>query len=177
MAYRIALLAVLLAAVAAPVATSAPLNSAPPLAALRTLPAPPKLPADYVRAVGRIATHAGISRATAVARTRLLLSDVTGLPLYAFGGANGQVCFVVWRGLGTCGTLGSDRHAIWGINGGSHKRGQAVVGVVSDAVGHVTVFLDGKAVPARLRNNAFVAPFRLAKNQPMPRVAVHTATR
>jgi hypothetical protein len=138
---------------------------------------PPKLPTNYVREVGRIAVQAGISRATAVARTRLLLSDVTGLPLYAFGGADGQVCFVVWRGLGSCGALGSERNALWGINGGSHKRGQAVVGVVSDRVSRVTVLLDGKAIPARLRHNAFVAPFRLAKQQQMPRVAVRTTTR
>lgn len=152
----------------------APRDSAPPLAALRTLAAPPKLPADYVREIGRIAAHAGVSRATAVARTRLLLSDVTGLPLYAFGGANGQVCFLVWRGGGTCGIVGTTRDYLWIVNGGSRKRGQAVVGVVSDRVSRVSVLLGGKAIPTRLRHNAFVAPFRLANDQSMPRVVVRT---
>jgi hypothetical protein len=113
---------------------------------------------------------------TAVRRTRLLLSDVTGLPLYAFGGSGGQVCFLVWRGVGGCGALDSRSEALWTINGGSHRRGEAVVGLVSDRVRSVTVLLNGKVIPVRLRHNAFVAPFRV-KNQEEPRVKVTTTLR
>jgi hypothetical protein len=107
----------------------------------------------------------------------MLLSDVTGLPLYAFGGSNGQVCFVVWRGGGTCGVVGGKRDALWVVNGGSWKRGQAAVGVVSDRVRAVTVFLGGRRIPTRLRHNAFVAPFRLGKYQAEPRVTIRLTTR
>jgi hypothetical protein len=107
----------------------------------------------------------------------MLLSDVTGLPLYAFGGTNGQVCFVVWRGVGTCGVLSHQSETLWAVNGGSRKRGQAVVGVVSDRVRVVTVLLGGRKIPVRLRHNAFVASFRLGRHEAMPRVTVVPTTR
>ena len=168
---------VLAAVVAAAPAASAETASAPPVASLRTLPVPAKLPTDYVREIGRAAEHVGITRATAVRRTRMLLSDVTGLPLYAFGGTKGQVCFVVWRGVGTCGVLDRQHAALWAVNGGSRKRGEAVVGIVSDRVRAVTVLLGERKIPVRVRHNAFVAPFRLGTYQSVPRVTVVAKTR
>jgi hypothetical protein len=96
----------------------------------------------------------------------MLLSNVTGLPLYAFDGRNGQVCFVVWRGGGTCGVLGTTRDSLWIVNGGSRKRGQAVVGVVSDGVRAVVVTLGARTVRATVRHNAFVIPFRAKPGTP-----------
>jgi hypothetical protein len=106
-----------------------------------------------------------------------LLSDVTGLPLYAFAGTQGRVCFVVWRGGGTCGEVTAMHDAIWLVNGGSRKRGQAVVGVVSDRVRVVDVSIRGKVFHARVRHNAFVVPFRLRKGERLPMPSVLPITR
>ena len=95
----------------------------------------------------------------------MLLSDVTGLPLYAFAGTKGRICFVVWRGGGTCGQLSATAPVLWLINGGNRKRGQAVVGVVSDRVVAVDVSIRGKVVRARVRHNAFVVPFRYRQSE------------
>jgi hypothetical protein len=137
--------------------------SSPPVSSLRSLPPPPKLPPGYAMAVSRSAGRVGITRATALHRTRLLLSNVTGLPLYAFAGTQGQVCFFVWRGAGTCNLIDGGHDVVWSINGGSRKRGQAVVGVVSDRVRAVDVLIQGRHVRASIRHNAFVVPFRYPK--------------
>jgi hypothetical protein len=147
------------------------------VSSLRSLTPPPKLPAYYVRVVGHSANYVGITRATAVRRTRLLLSDVTGLPLYAFAGTKGSVCFFVWRGGGTCGEVDATHDAIWFVNGGSRKRGQAVVGVVSDRVRAVDVSIRGSYVRAAVRHNAFVVPFRLRKAERLPQPSVVPITR
>jgi hypothetical protein len=168
-------MAVLGAALAALVLASAAISAtraAPPVASLQTLPAPSKLPALYVRLVNRSAAYVGVTRAVAVKRTRLLLSNVTGLPLYAFAGTKDRVCFAVWRGGGTCGTVDGTHDAIWLVNGGSLKRGQAVVGVVSDRVRAVDVSIRGRFVRAPVRHNAFVVPFRLRKGERMPQPSV-----
>lgn len=169
-------------AAAAAVVLGAPLaiaasRVAPMVASLRTLRPPPKLPADFASGLGGMANYVGITRATAVKRTRMLLSDVTGLPLYAFAGTRGRVCFVVWRGGGTCGEVTATHDAIWLVNGGSRKRGQAVVGVVSDRVRAVEVSIRGRSVRARVRHNAFVVPFRLRKGEPLPLPSVLPITR
>jgi hypothetical protein len=166
--------AVLVAIAASVAAVAAQASSVPPLSSLRTLAAPAKLPPDYIGEIGRTAAHVGITATTAVARTRMLLSNVTGLPLYAFGGKSGQVCFVVWRGGGTCGVLGTTRDSLWIVNGGSRKRGQAVVGVVSDGVRAVVVTLGSRTVRATVRHNAFVVPFRTEPGTPAPMAAVRT---
>jgi hypothetical protein len=100
----------------------------------------------------------------------MLLSDVTGLPLYAFAGTDGRVCFVVWRGRGTCGEIGARVNVLWLVNGGNRRRGQAVVGVVSDHVRAVDVSIRGRVTRASVRHNAFVVPFRMAGER-MPSVA------
>ncbi|HEY7536606.1 MAG TPA: hypothetical protein VH721_01350 [Gaiellaceae bacterium] len=143
-------------------------RGAPLVESLRSLPAPPKLPADYVRAIGHVASSVRITRATAVKRTRLLLSDVTGLPLYAFAGTKGRVCFVVWRGGGDCGEVNQTHHVIWLVNGGNRRRGQAVVGVVSDRVRAVDVKIRERIVRVGVRHNAFVVPFRIREGERMP---------
>jgi hypothetical protein len=164
------------AVLAAPLALAEP-QTMPLVGSLRTLPAPLALPADYVRVIDRSAMYVGITRATAVKRTRMLLSNVTGLPLYAFAGTKGRICFVVWRGGGTCGEVDAAHDAIWLVNGGSRKRGQAVVGVVSDRVRAVNVWIRGRLVLARVRHNAFVVPFRLRKGERMPQASVLPVTR
>jgi hypothetical protein len=164
-----AILAAATAAFAVSLATAASLAT-PRVSSLRTLSPPSKLPADYVHAVDHLAAYVGISRGTAVRRTRLLLSDVTGLPLYAFAGTAGRVCFQVWRGAGTCGEITRTHTAIWAMNGGSRKRGQAVVGVVSDSVHAVNIRIGGRTFRVRVRHNAFVLPYRV-KNR-WPRVSV-----
>jgi hypothetical protein len=132
----------------------------PPVTSLRALAPPPKLPPGFAKAIGRGAVRVGISRATALHRTRLLLSDVTGLPLYAFAGTQGRVCFLVWRGIGNCGRLDGGKDVLWAMNGGNDKRGQALVGVVSDRVRAVDVEIRGRRFRAPVRHNAFVVPFR-----------------
>jgi hypothetical protein len=123
-----------------------------------------------------MAPHVGIAARTARNRLRLLRRDVTGLPLYAFGGTQGRVCFFVWRGGGTCGPVTASRNALWLVNGGNRKRGQAVVGVVSDRVRAVDVALRGRVIRARVVHNAFVVPFRSGQVElrPMPRVRTIT---
>lgn len=160
-------------------AGAAQVQTEPPVASLRTLPPRPKLPSDYVREVGILAASGGISRSTAVRRTRMLLSDVTGLPLYAFAGTKGRICFVVWRGGGFCGQLAATAPMLWLINGGNRKRGQAVVGVVSDRVVAVDVSIRGKVVRARVRHNAFVVPFRYRQSEKLspPPVSVRPVLR
>jgi hypothetical protein len=141
----------------APGKTGAP---TPPLAALGTLPKPRQLPVGYLQALERSAPRAGVSPVTAALRTRVLLSDVTGLPLYAFAGSRGRVCFLLWRGVGTCGAVNSEHKTLWAVNGGSRKRGQAVVGVVANEVRAVDVWIDGRRHRVRVRHNAFSLPFR-----------------
>jgi hypothetical protein len=162
----------LLAAGAAVVAAAALASTAPaPLGALRNLAPPARLPGDYVRLVELSASHVGVSRAVAVRRTRMLLRDVTGLPLYAFWGTQGRVCFAVWRGAGTCGIVRRDS-VLWLVNGGSRKRGQAVVGVAADGVHAVDVAIGATTIRASVRHNAFVVPFRIRKGgrTPQPHV-------
>jgi hypothetical protein len=106
-----------------------------------------------------------------------LLSNVTGLPLYAFAGTNGRVCFVIWRGGGTCGVVDARHDAIWVVNGGSRKRGEAVVGVVSDRVRAVLVSIGGRVARVPVRHNAFVLPFRIAKGERLPLPSVVPITR
>jgi hypothetical protein len=107
----------------------------------------------------------------------MLLSNVTGLPLYAFAGTDNRVCFAVWRGGGTCGEVDATHDAIWLVNGGSSTRGQAVVGIVSDRVRAVDVSIRGRFVRAAVRHNAFVVPFRLRKGERMPQPSVVPVTR
>jgi hypothetical protein len=95
----------------------------------------------------------------------MLLTDVTGRPLYAFAGKSGQVCFVLWRGGGTCGVLHEGHDSLWLVNGGSRKRGQAVVGVVPDGVRAVIVRLGSRTIRAAVRRNAFAVAFRVARGQ------------
>ncbi len=168
--------AALAASVIVPLAVAQP-QAAPPVTSLRNLAPPAKLPADYVRDIGRMASQVGITRTTAVRRTRLLLSDVTGLPLYAFAGTNGRVCYVVWRGGGSCGEINATKNVLWLVNGGSRKRGQAVVGVVSDGVRAVDVTTRARTVRVSVRHNAFVVPFRTAKGERMPQPSVVPVTR
>lgn len=134
--------------VAIGVAGIAASSGAPPVASLRTLPVPPKLPSGLADSLRPMAPHAGLAGSAAVARTRLLLSDVTGLPLYAFGGTGSRVCFLIWHGGGTCGEVSAAHKALWIVNGGSRKRGQAVVGVVADGVRAVDVRLGSRVLRA-----------------------------
>jgi len=138
-------------------------RGAAPVSALSTLPALTKpLPSDLKLAIGRAADHIGVSPKTALAGTRLLRSNVTGLPLYAFRGNGNAVCFIVWRGVGTCGEINSPTGVLWAGNGGSKKRGQAVVGVVSDAVVTVKVRVNGSWHVVTPVHNAFYFPYREA---------------
>jgi hypothetical protein len=157
----------ILVALLAVAGTRAEPKAEPMVASLQTLPAPSKLPAGYVRGIQRSAAYVGISRAVAAKRTRLLLSDVTGLPLYAFGGTKRRVCFAIWRGGGTCGEVSANKHVIYVVNGGSHRRGQAVAGVVSDRVKAVDVTIQDRVVHVSVRHNAFVVPFRWRRGEPM----------
>jgi hypothetical protein len=146
------------------------------VASLRTLPPLASVPAGVSFAVIHMAPHAGIAARSARNRMRLLRRNVTGLPLYAFGGTEGRVCFFVWRGGGTCGPVTATHNVVWLVNGGSRKRGQAVVGVVSDRVRAVDVSLRGRVVRVRAIHNAFFVPFRSGQSglAPMPRVRTIT---
>lgn len=147
-------------------------SDAPMVASLRSLPPPKALPAGVDIVFRRGGAHVGISADVARERTRLLLRDVTGLPLYAFGGTYGRVCFFLWRGGGTCGEVSASHDVISVVNGGSRKRGQAVVGVVSDRVRAVDVWLGRRVVRTSVRHNAFFVPFRLGPYEGAPRTQV-----
>jgi hypothetical protein len=135
-----------------------------PVSALSTLPAPAKpLPSDLKLAIGRAADHIGVSPRTALNGTRLLRSNVTGLPLYAFGGGK-ALCFIVWRGVGTCGDLNAPTSVLWAVNGGSKKRGQAVVGIVPDAVVAVRVRVNNSWHVVTPVHNAFYFPYHVSPN-------------
>ena len=168
----VAVIVVSIAAFLTAAVPATPATVSPPVASLRLLSPPPKLPADYVRGLSRIAPHVGLTPVIAAHRTRLLLRNVTGLPLYAFSGTGGQICLIVWRGVGTCAVMSKKRAVLWGINGGSRKRGQAVVGVVVDGVRAVNVSLGTRHVRAAVRHNAFVVPFRLGQGASEPRTTV-----
>jgi hypothetical protein len=124
-----------------------------------------------------MAPQAGIAARTARNRTRLLRRDVTGLPLYAFGGTDGRVCFFLWRGGGTCGPVTATHNVISIYGGGSRKRGQVVVGVVSDHVRAVDVSLRDHVTHAHVVNNAFFVPFRVGRYELMPRPQIRPITR
>jgi hypothetical protein len=124
-----------------------------------------------------MARHVGVTARAARNRTRLLRSDVTGLPLYAFGGTGGRVCFFLWRGGGTCGPVTATHNVISLFGGGNRKRGQAVVGVVSDRVRAVDVSLRGHVTRARVVNNAFFVPFRVGRYELMPQPQIRPIIR
>jgi hypothetical protein len=128
------------------------------VASLRTLPPLASVPAGVSFAVIHMAPHAGIAARSARNRMRLLRRNVTGLPLYA------------------CGPVTATHNVVWLVNGGSRKRGQAVVGVVSDRVRAVDVSLRGHVVRVRAIHNAFFVPFRSGQSglAPMPRVRTIT---
>jgi hypothetical protein len=156
---------------------AAPSPGAPTVVALRTLPPLASLPSGVGFVLTRMAPWAGIAASTARSRTRLLRCDVTGLPLYAFGGTQGRVCFFLWPGGGSCGPVTSTHRVLWKVNGGSRKRGQAVVGVVSDGVRAVDVSLRGRVVRVRVVHNAFVFPFRLGRYEVLPQPRVRPVAR
>lgn len=167
MRHGIRLIVVAVALTAATLGASA--ATTPPVASLMTLRVATRLPADLATDLRLMGKPAGLPQAAVLPRVRLLLSDATGLPLYAFAGTQSRVCFFVWRGGGTCGEI-SDRHKVlWIVNGGSHKRGQAVVGVVSDGVRAVAVRIGGRVVQAAVKHNAFVLPFRMRPGMPLLR--------
>ena len=148
----------------------------PPVSAFSTLPAPTKpLPSDLKLAIARAANRIGVTATTAVNGTRLLRSNVTGLPLYAFGGNGNAVCFLVWRGVGTCGEITTPTSVVWAVNGGSKKRGHAVVGIVSDAVMAVKVRINNNWHVVTPVHNAFYFPYRAALS-PSGKVAVVAQT-
>jgi hypothetical protein len=146
----------------------------PTISALATLPPPGRpLPAGLQTAIARQASMIRLGRRQAQRRTRLLRSNVTGLPVYGFGGAGGSVCFIVWRGVGTCGRITSPTYVLWAVNGGSRKRGQAVVGIVSDPVVRVRVRIDNTWHIAAPVHNVFYVAYRKPTT---PRIVVIAVT-
>jgi hypothetical protein len=107
-----------------------------------------------------LASNSGVPRRLALARVRLLRSNVTGLPLYAINGGGGRVCFLLWRGVGTCGSIAKSTDVLWAVNGGSRRRGQAVVGLVSDAIVALKVRIAGRWHRVTPRHNAFYLAYR-----------------
>lgn len=152
-------------------------NQAPPsVSALTTLPPPSKpLPADLKFAVGRAANYIGLDARVALRRVRLLRSNVTGLPLYAFGG-NGSVCFMLWRGGGTCARITAPNGVRWFVSGGSRRRGQAVVGIVPDSVKALRVRVSGTWHVVKPVHNAFYFAYRQTRFS-VARPAVVAVTR
>jgi len=69
------------------------------------------------------------------------------------------------------------QHVVWLVNGGSRKRGQAVVGVVSDSVRAVEVTLRGHVIRSRVINNTFFVPFRVGRYELMPRPQIRPIIR
>jgi hypothetical protein len=128
---------------------------------------------DLKTAIARLAGAIHVNARLAFRRTRLLRSNVTGRPLYAFGGSDNTVCFLVWRGAGSCGKITSSTKALFMWGGGSRKRGQVVVGLVSDAVVAVRVRINTTLHLVRPVHNAFVVPYR----DPSARVTVVAVTR
>ena len=149
-----------------------PVSAAPPgrplVASLRTLPPPSKLPDHFRSSLSPLAAHVGITPAVALQRTRLLLRNVTGLPLYAFAGTGGRICFVLWPGGGTCGEVSASHDVVWLVNGGNQQAWEVVVGVVSDRVRAVDVTIRGKLIRASVRHNAFFVPFRSLRGARLP---------
>jgi hypothetical protein len=158
-------------------ASVAAASGVPPVASLWTLPPPTTLPPQYPSSVSGLATSVGINRALALRRTRLLRTDVTGLPLYAFSGTRSRICFTLWPGGGTCGQISASHTIVWIVNGGGGKRAPAVVGVVSDRVRAVEVTILGKRVRASVRHNAFVVPFHAPVRKHLPLPVVRPVTR
>jgi hypothetical protein len=97
----------------------------------------------------------------------MLLRNANGVPLYAFAGTKGRVCFNVWGGGGTCGVIDRSHDALWVVNGG-----RAVAGVVSDRVHAVEISLGGAFVRVPVRHNAFVLPFRMRPGEGLPQPTV-----
>jgi hypothetical protein len=167
---RLAALVVPLSALCLASASVAGISGQPPVSSLQTLAPVATLPAGYAVAIRRAAASAGIGAPTALRRTRLLLSNVTGLPLYAFAGTKDRVCLIVWRGVGTCSLVERKHPVIYAVNGGSKKRGQALVGVVADGFRAVDVVVEGRHVRAVVRHNAFVVPFRYRNGNGLSRM-------
>lgn len=133
------------------------------VAALRTLPAPASVGAAVKNAVATTASRSGGNASTAVASLRELLPDVGAghNQLYAFRGANGGVCFLLWQRMSTCpqGAQTFDKGIVWGVAGGyPTARGNvssAVLGVVADDVASVALSVDGQKISLPIVHNAF----------------------
>lgn len=70
------------------------------------------------------------------------------------------MCFLLWRGVGTCGSILKRQDLVWAINGGSRTRGQALVGVAPDDVVAVRVRIAGRWHRVTPKHNAFYLPYR-----------------
>jgi hypothetical protein len=142
-------------------AAAAATGDTAPISSLSTLPPLSKpLSPDLKTAIAREAANIRLDARTALRRTRLLRNNVNGLPLYAFSGANNSVCFLVWHGAGACGQLAPPTKIFYVYGGGSRKRGQAVVGIASDAVVAVKVRINKTWHRVRPLHNAFFVPYR-----------------
>lgn len=138
------------------------------VSALRTLPAPVSIDAPVRTAVSATASRSGGDVSTAISSLRELLPDVgtAHSQLYAFRGAAGEVCFLLWQRMSSCPQDGRtfEKGIVWGVAGGyPTARGtvpSAVLGVVADDVRSLTLYENARRSVVPVVRNAFFRELR-----------------
>lgn len=123
--------------------------------------APSQLPAEVRKFVIYAAGASHISRDAALARVKILRSNVGSARggLYAFVGDSGAPCFILTHYGGTCATAGSSGLA-WVIGGGGQDGNPDVlIALAPDDVTAVSLTVDGRNVPVSLHQNVAYAEF------------------
>jgi hypothetical protein len=154
----------------ADVRTNDPGSAAAQLGVLQNGPVAKSAPADV---------SAGLSSASAnTAAVRLLGADAdgSGLDLYASGRSNGGACNALSSPKGGVGTQCVDDLPAGGVTiEASDATGWTVYGFAADNVVGVDVLLAGKAEPATMLRNAYVADLGAGSLNDVTAVIVHYA--
>jgi hypothetical protein len=134
---------------------------------MRTLSPVVDVPAAVLSAVRDSASRSGGDPGDAAQSLRLLVTGagVTGDQLYAFKGYQGEVCFILWRRMGTCpqGAQTFDQGIVWAVAGsypaivGNRELNvpSAVVGIVADNIASVTLAQGSTSTTLPIVRNAF----------------------
>lgn len=127
------------------------------VSALNQLPPEAAIGAEAARFVRSAAIATGTDVATAVARVRLLRTDLgsASREVYAFPSASGSTCFTLTRTGSSCARRPEDGTPgiHWLIGGGTSDAPSALVGIVADDVLKVRLTVDGREVPTTIANN------------------------
>lgn len=138
------------------------------VASLTALPVQANIPTGVSRFINSAAAATGTDAAAAHANVRLLRTNLgsSSRSVYAFRNANGSPCFLLTGVAGTCARTpaGGTPGLHWTLGGGTDETPSSLVGIASDDVSAVDLFVDGRPVLVTRANNVVYAEFpRTAK--------------